>query len=185
MAMTSSSTYKKHVTIDQGKQVLYVSLKKALYRWLRSALLFYNKPVKDLEYQRFTINPCYPCVANCIINVNKNKTPWNVDDLKISHVDKKEATTTIEWLQSVYYNEMQVSLGKKNNYIGMDLDFTFPTEVRMTMTYLIKTAMEELPEEIQGRATTPTAEHLLEMRPDGKQVLLDKYRSTTIHRAVA
>ena len=32
MAMTSSSTYKKHVTIDQGKQVLYVSLKKALYR---------------------------------------------------------------------------------------------------------------------------------------------------------
>ena len=41
MIITNPSIYTKRVTIERGKQVLYVYLQKVLYGSLRSALLFY------------------------------------------------------------------------------------------------------------------------------------------------
>ena len=92
MVIISPSIYKKHATIDWVQQVLYVSLQKALYGCLRSALLFYEKLVKELNYQVFVINPYDPCVANCTINVKHMTITRHADYLKISHVDKKEVT---------------------------------------------------------------------------------------------
>ena len=62
MARTAPEVYAKYVTLKNGKPILYVRLLKALYRCLRSALLFFNKLVADLEAYGFTINLYVPCV---------------------------------------------------------------------------------------------------------------------------
>ena len=63
------SIYHKYVTLNsKSKSLLYVQIHKALYGLLRSALLFYQKLVRDLEVFGFKINPYDPCVANNIVN---------------------------------------------------------------------------------------------------------------------
>ena len=49
--------YDKYVTIERGTKVLYVKLLNALYGTLKAALLFYQKLVRDLEEEGFTLNP--------------------------------------------------------------------------------------------------------------------------------
>jgi hypothetical protein len=49
MVKTAPNIYRKFISIDKkGNSILYVKLQKALYGFLRSALLFYLKLVKDL-----------------------------------------------------------------------------------------------------------------------------------------
>ncbi len=69
MVMVNLGLYIKCVTYSTNETpLLYVLLNKALYGLLRSALLFYEKLVKDLESHRFKINPFRLCVANKMIN---------------------------------------------------------------------------------------------------------------------
>ena len=98
MVTTKPSIYKKHVTIERVQQVLHVSLQKEFYGCFRSALLLYKKLVKDLEYKGFMINNYDLCVANRTTNGKQMTIIWHVDDMKISHVDKKEVTKMIEWI---------------------------------------------------------------------------------------
>ncbi len=60
--------YHKHVTNSaKGKPVIYVQLEKAVYGMIKSALLFYQKLIADLQSISFEINPYDPCIANEII----------------------------------------------------------------------------------------------------------------------
>jgi hypothetical protein len=64
MVKTAPEIYRKYVYIGpDNKPVLYVNLLKSLYGCLRSALLFYQKLLGDLEKNGFTLNPYDPCVA--------------------------------------------------------------------------------------------------------------------------
>jgi hypothetical protein len=56
--------YSKYVEIENGKTVMYVKLKKALYGTLQAALLFWKDLSGKLEEWRFKINPYNWCVAN-------------------------------------------------------------------------------------------------------------------------
>ena len=57
MVNVSPKLYSKYITIGcNRKKVLYVKLKKALYRLLLSALLFYRKPTVNLTRMKFKIN---------------------------------------------------------------------------------------------------------------------------------
>jgi hypothetical protein len=54
---TAPNIYRKYITLDSDNHpVLYVLLQKALYGCLRSALLFYQKLVKDLKRKGFKLN---------------------------------------------------------------------------------------------------------------------------------
>ena len=66
--------YRKYVLITSknGELMLYVKLLKALYRLLRSALLFYKKLAGELGDMGFEINPYGPCVAK--------DGKWNTND---------------------------------------------------------------------------------------------------------
>eukprot|EP00957_Ditylum_brightwellii_P140482 10703377-Ditylum_brightwellii.AAC.1 len=65
MAQTTPEIYRKYLGIGRNnKHVLYAKLQKALYRCLKSALLFNNKLVGDLKELGFEVNPYDPCVAN-------------------------------------------------------------------------------------------------------------------------
>ncbi len=69
MEKIAPKLYCSYVTTNaKGNTVLYVELKNAVYRMMRSALLFYQKLVADLISIVFKINPYDPCVANKIIN---------------------------------------------------------------------------------------------------------------------
>ena len=61
MVRVDPKLYRKYVlTSAKGEPILYVKLNKALYGWLKSALLFYKKLVGELEYMGFKLNPYNP-----------------------------------------------------------------------------------------------------------------------------
>ena len=125
------------MSYESGKPVLYVRPQKSLYGCLKSALLFYEKLVGDLEAYSFKINPYDPCVDNMMIGGKQLTVCWHVDDLKISCLDANEVTEMIHWLESEN-GEMHRSCGKRHDYLGMWLDYSIPGEVRIsTEEYLM------------------------------------------------
>jgi hypothetical protein len=75
--------YKQFITKENGNNVIYVILKKALYGTLQAALLFWQNLSKQLQKWGFEINPYDFCMANKIINGKQCTIMWHVDDLKI------------------------------------------------------------------------------------------------------
>ena len=68
MANTAQQNYKKYIAINtQGQSILFARMQKALYRMLKSALLFYKKLVTKLELNGFKINPYGPCIMNKMV----------------------------------------------------------------------------------------------------------------------
>ena len=64
MVAANPALYRPFMSYDTGQAVLYIQLQKSLYGCLKSALLFYEKLVEDMEAYGFRINPYDPCVAN-------------------------------------------------------------------------------------------------------------------------
>ena len=62
------SIYQKYVRVENGKTVLYVQLKNDLYGTLRSALIFYQKLLKDMDSKGFDLNLYDPCVVKKMVN---------------------------------------------------------------------------------------------------------------------
>ena len=69
MVLIAPEVYRTYIiTSKNGKPTLYIKLKKALYRYLRSALLFWKKLSGGIVEDRFVLNPYDACVANKEIN---------------------------------------------------------------------------------------------------------------------
>ena len=60
--------YRKHVRMENGRQVLYVELKKALYGTLKAPLLFWKKLTAELKKLGFEVNLYDWCVVNKMID---------------------------------------------------------------------------------------------------------------------
>jgi hypothetical protein len=61
-------SHRAFVVFENGVEVLYVRLIKALYGCVQSALLWYELFSSTLETMGFTLNPYDQCVANCDID---------------------------------------------------------------------------------------------------------------------
>ena len=46
---------------------------------------------------------------------------WHVDDLKVSHVDPKDITNFMEWIEGIY-GYLGITRSKVHKYLGMALD---------------------------------------------------------------
>jgi hypothetical protein len=186
MVAADPKLYRKYITYSGGRAILYVQLEKALYGCLKSALLFYEKLVADLEEYGFDINPYDPCVANKMVNGKQLTVTWHVDDLKISHMDKNVVSSLILHLESLY-GEMTGSRGKRHDYLGMWLDYSKKGEVQISMEEFLRGVLDDFPEEITRTAVTPAADCLFRVREDDdpKRVLLDEFRARAFHHAVA
>ena len=111
----SPKLYSPYVTVDKrGRKVLYAKISKALYGFLRSALLFYRKLRSDLVKMGFVVNPYDPCVANNYVRGKQLNICWHVDELKISHVNKKFVTSKIKYLEKIY-GKMRTSRGTRHD----------------------------------------------------------------------
>ena len=103
MVATAPEIYRPFVTYGKKSElVLYVKLRKVLYGCLKTGLLVYEKLVGDLEGIGFKVNPYDACVANAVIKVQQLKICWHVEDLKVSHADKKQVSKMIRWLSKKY-----------------------------------------------------------------------------------
>ena len=167
LVQTAPEIYRKYITIENGKVVLYVEALKALYGTLRAALLFYKKLLKDLKSIGFELNPYDACVANKMINGKQFTVVWHDDDLKISHYDARQIDEFINWLREMYEDDVgkiKVSRGKVHDYLGMTLDFSSEGKVKINMTEYVKKMVEAFPEKRDSEALTPAALHLFEVR---------------------
>lgn len=185
MVQVSPEFYRKYIVDHDGKAVLYVKLRKALYGTLKAALLFWKKLTTDLMAWGFVFNPYDQCVMNKDINVSQCTILWHVDDLKVSHMDAQVVTDVLALLEKEYGDASPLSItrGKHHDYLGMHLDFSQDGKVKISMTQYIMDMLNDLPAEMNGEATTPAANHLFTVNPDGCG--LDEHGAQLFHHNVA
>ena len=102
MVNIAPQIYRQHVIYKKGRQVIYVTLNKALYGILILALLFYERQGVDMKGKGFELNPYDLCVANKMIGGKQMTVYWNVEDLHLSHVEAKEVTSFMEQIEGIY-----------------------------------------------------------------------------------
>jgi hypothetical protein len=183
--------YTRHVVKENGKDVIYVILKKALYGTLQAALLFWQNLSTQLIKWGFEINPYDFCVANKLIDGKQCTIVWHVDDLKISHVDPKAVTTILNLLDGKYGQEivggkrapLTITRGVKHDYLGMLLDYSEAGHVKIDMCEYVRKIHEEMPDDMDGTATSPAADYLFKII-DGVESL-DEATSEFFHATVA
>jgi hypothetical protein len=122
MTRVDPDLYKKYTTKENGKDVLYVKLEKALYGTVQAALLFWENLTTFLvEELGFVKNPYDQCVVNKIIDGKQCTILWHVDDLKLSHVDQAVLEDILGKLNVKYGKEapLVVTRGLIHEYLGI------------------------------------------------------------------
>ena len=186
LLIKTDASYEKYVHINNaGKKVLYVRLKKAMYGCLKAARLFYDNLAGQLEIMGFTRNRYDLCVANKVIDHKQCTVTWHVDDLKISHVNPKVVDKVIKQLES-RYGKLSVTRGRKQTYVGMELNYCTDKSVEVSMRpYLIEAIaeFEEMGENIDTSKPTPAAAYLFNVDEDSP--LLNDKVAKRFHKIVA
>jgi hypothetical protein len=189
MVQVEPKLYRKYITTNaKGKPVLYVELEKAVYGMMKSALLFYRKLVADLTSIGFAINPYDPCVANKIVHNKQMTVCWHVDDLFIGHEDPKVISSFLTWLGDRYDTadkKLNIVRGPKHDYLGMNLDFSTPGEVKIDMNPYVTKIISSFPEKIAGVQATPASDHLFQVRPVNEARLLPEEQARAFHHSTA
>ena len=170
---------------ENGKPVLYVVLKKALYGTLRAALLFWRRLSSQLIAWGFEANPYDSCVVNKQINGKQCTILWHVDDLKISHVDPEVVTSIIDIIEAEFGKEAPLTKtrGKVHEYLGMTIDYSTEGKVRFSMIDYVEGMLEELPDDMSGESVTPASNYLFEV--DDECEKLDAETADMFHHNTA
>jgi Reverse transcriptase (RNA-dependent DNA polymerase) len=154
--------YKDFLFEENGKKIVYVQLKKALYGTLQAALLFWQDLSSKLLDWEFELNQYNNCVANKIIDGKQCTVLWHVDDLKISHVNEGVVDSILEKLNQAYGKEtpLVINKGQTHDYLGMVLDFSTEGKCKINMKNYIEEILEEHLPADSGIVNTPAATHL-------------------------
>jgi hypothetical protein len=163
---------KQYVNIENGTKVVYARLNKALYRCVKSALLWYKLFSGTLQEMGFELNPYDPCVANCTIEGSQCTIVWYVDDTKISHVNSNVVTDIIDQLEQ-HFGKLTVTRGKEHIFLGMHIRYTEERTAEITMKDYLLEAIDECGLEITRIASTPAKRTLFKVS-DRSERLDDK-----------
>ena len=87
--------YKQFVRMEGKTSVLYLSVLRALYGCIESALQWYILYKSTLEKEGFVLNPYDLCVANKVINQKQFTIAWYVHGNKLSHEDENVVTNIL------------------------------------------------------------------------------------------
>jgi hypothetical protein len=88
-----------------------------MYGMMWASLLFYLKLVDELIADGFELK---------MVNGKQMIVCWHVDDLKVSHVNSIELTKFVHKIAKIYGDQITVKRGSVYDYLGMDLDYSFP-----------------------------------------------------------
>jgi hypothetical protein len=154
--------YTKFLCKENGKDIMYVRLAKALYGTLQAAMLFWKDLSGYLVSEGFELNPYDNCVANKLVDGKQCTVLWHVDDLKISHVSDQVLEDLVDQLNDRYGKiaPLTVTRGTIHDYLGMTLDYGVPGQVTIRMDDYVQDLLDEAPEDMLGTAATPAGEHL-------------------------
>ena len=136
-------SFREHIVRENGKDVLYLRLDKALYGCVRSALLWYNLFSKTLKTMGFVLNGYDPCVANTMFNNKQSTITWYVDDMKLSHVHSEVVTRVIENIEQ-HFRKMTVRRGHVHEFLGMTIDYSDPGVAHISMKSYLKEAIRPI-----------------------------------------
>ena len=159
---------------------------------MRAALLYYQCFITDIHGIGFKLNPYDPCVANKEVDGSQLTLMWHVDDIKASHCNKQVITSYIEWLcktnEHIFEDglgALKVSHGSLHDYLGMQLDFSTPGELKLTMVPYIEAMLTEYHkhDEKSTTAKTPAALHLFQV--DNKATPLSEDAAAVFHTFMA
>jgi hypothetical protein len=178
--------YQTYMSNENGKEVLYVKLQKALHGTLQAAILFWKNLTGFLTGELgFTINPYDNCVANKMIDGNQCIIIWHVDDLKLSHTKQSVLEDIATELNAKYGQEdpLVVHRGKVHDYLGMTIDHSEDGKVKCMMSDYVEGILDEAPDDMNGFAVTPAASNLFTVRENADK--LDDAQSETYHRFTA
>lgn len=119
---------------DGKQKYLYGELKKAAYRTLLAAIIFYNKLTEYIINEGFVQNEYEECTFNKMVNGEKIIVKFHVDDLKISHKQQ----CVIDFLTGLrnklgQEDELTESTGLVHQYLGMTIDYSLVDKVVFTM----------------------------------------------------
>ena len=171
--------HERFVIIENGVEVLYVRLIKALYGCDKSALLWYDLFTRSLKDMGFELNPYDQCVANCMIEGKQCTIAWYVDDTKISHADPRVVTRIIQELEK-RFDKMTVTRGREHVFLGMLIRYTEENTAVITMKDYLKEAITELGLlNVSRTASTPPTRTLFEV--DDTSNLLAKREREMFH----
>ena len=139
MMCNTNPTYAEFVTYEKGRKMLFLQLKKALYRCVKSALLWYHMFRDTLQDLGFVLNPYDPCIANAQIKGSQCTIVWYVDDNKISHKEQTVENDIIQRIESKF-GPMTKMQGDDHEFLGMRLHFN---HVDKTVKILMQTYLDE------------------------------------------
>jgi hypothetical protein len=165
MLQAAPNLYRKYITIDRkNTPILYAKMQKALDGLIRSALLFYQKLVSNLESNGFVLSPYYSCVTNKVIHGKQMTICWHIDNLNVLHEDPQKVTAFGKFLNKMYRISVLLHRGNVHNHLRMIFDYSHKGKVMVNTTEYIKNMISDFPEEIIGTKTSPASDHLFEVR---------------------
>ena len=164
--------YLSHVRYEKGKKVLYVSVIRAIYGCIFSALCCYDLFSTRLKKLGFVINPYDRCVANKKINGKQCTIVWYVDDVKISHVDRKVNLQIIKEVEK-HFGPLEPTIGSTHTYLGMNINVTKGKTIEICLRDQVQEAINAFPEKINRVVCSP-AGHGLNNVADDEELLSKK-----------
>ena len=170
-----------HIT-KSGKKIIYLKLKKALYGTMKAARLFWENLSDKLKQYGFEPNQYEKCIVTKEINGKQCTVAWHVDDLKISHADPQVVTDVITHLET-FYGQLSTTRGNAHTYVGMYFEFPGDGTVKILMTDHLKDAVNDFPDSLDDKVTTPAADHIFTVNPDTEPLSEDQRR--LLHKIVA
>ena len=180
----TNDKYKKYIHYENGNKVLYLQVLRALYGCIESAMLWYALFTSTLIKMGFEINPYDRCIANKVIDGNQCTIAWYVDDVKISHQNKRVVKSVIEDIEK-HFGNMNATDSKTFDYLGMNITIRDDRKIEIEMKAQIEEAIESFGEKISENesVSSPTPKHLFQV--DDSCERLDKKHSELYHSITA
>ena len=83
--------------------------------------------------------------------------------MQMSHKNKEEVTTFVEYMKGINGESIPVVRGKKHTYVRMELDYSSSGEVIVSTESSIAETIEEFLEEMAKAIKTPAGNHPLKV----------------------
>ena len=138
---------KKHMRVENGVNLLYLQITKALHGCIKDALLWYDIYSKTFKSHGFLVNPYDRCIENSTIKGKQCTIACYVDNNKVSHIDEEVNTKSIESIAD-HFGNLTISRGKKHKFLGMDTEFLDNGNLCLFMKYCIEESIDFFGEEL-------------------------------------
>jgi hypothetical protein len=181
--------WRKHLRKEDGRSVIYVTCKKAIYGTMNAALLAYKKLARLLKGWGFIMNPYEPCLWNRLVNQKQMSMLFHIDDIFLCHKSPVMVTLFIKKLEAEYgtLQALTVTRGLLHEYLGQTVDFRNKGEVAFSQYDCIRKLWDTIPDSWKGKKRNTAAPAYLfkDSEKEEDNIVLDDARQDDYHTITA